>query len=50
MYHLNEYKTHQKKILDLFVASILMHFDSDLVTQKDNEIIDHLNGQLKIGI
>lgn len=30
-------------ILDLFVASILMQFDSDLATEKDNEITGHLN-------
>jgi hypothetical protein len=33
----------KKAILDLFVESILMQFDSDLATEKDNEITDHLN-------
>jgi len=33
----------KKAILDLFVESILMLFDSDLATEKDTEITDHLN-------
>jgi len=33
----------KKAILYLFIASILMQSDSDLATQKDNEITSHLN-------